>query len=303
MKFKKVYFYRWDLSIILFLILFLGSCSASRQLVEWRTEADTAFEQQEYEIALQQYERIIEAQKAKDQLPEPEIKRKAGLSAFYIGNNEVAVDHLRDLRNTEHATGDVYYALAMINRKIDNLSREISALENYVINYPEGMHIEVLKPRLFETYVESKNYAQALDVWKELPLESRENESMLNDYFIISKELGMEEDARKTAMKILNVNPDHMDGLEYMAEYYFWKAEHRYQQEMEAYEKNRTRKQYRQLLDAFEILNADFRKSLNYYLKLYEMEPDPRYARFIGNIYLRFDDKKKARYYHQKAGI
>ncbi|MFW6352275.1 MAG: hypothetical protein ACOC2E_07790, partial [Bacteroidota bacterium] len=79
--------------------------------------------------------------------------------------------------------------------------------------------------------------------------------------------------------------------------------EHRYQKEMKAYEKNRTRKQYKQLLDAFEVLNADFRRSLNYYLKLYEMKPEPRYARFIGNVYLRFDDKKKARYYHEKAGI
>ncbi len=303
MTITKVNLLHWDYKLLVFVFLILASCSVSRQWVEWKSEADTAFGQGEYETALQGYERIIEAQKEKDQMPEPEIYRKAGLSAFYLNKNDVAIHYLQDLRNTEHATGDVYYALAMINREIDNLSREISALENYVNKYPEGKYIEELKPRLFGTYVESKNYEPALGVWEELPEEFKKSESMLHDYFIISKELGMEKEARKTAVEILNINPDHAGALEYMADHYFWRAENRYQKEMEAYEKNRTRKQYRQLLDAFDILNADFRKSLNYYLKLYEMDPEPKYARFIGNIYLRFDDKKKARYYHQKAGI
>ncbi|MFW5758736.1 MAG: tetratricopeptide repeat protein [Bacteroidota bacterium] len=304
MLFRRVYLSQFHLNIIiLFLILFLGSCRANRQIVEWKTEADTAFEQQEYEIALQQYEKIIDIQKAKDELPEPDIKRKAGLSAFNTGNNDLAADYLMDLRNTEHATRDVYYALAIINQEIDNLSLEISALENYVNNYPEGKHIDELKPRLLETYVESKNYSKALVLWEELPSGTRESESMLNHYFVINKKLDREKDARKTAKDILNENPEHREAMEYMADHYFWKAEHRYQKEMKAYEKNRTTKQYRQLLDAFEILNTDFRKSLNYYLKLYEMDPDPKYARFIGNIYLRYDDKKKARYYHEKAGI
>jgi aminoglycoside/choline kinase family phosphotransferase len=86
-----------------------------------------------------------------------------------------------------------------------------------------------------------------------------------------------------------------------MAKKYFWRAENRYQSEMEAYEKNRTHRQYAQLLRAFEVLNADFHKSLNYFLRLYEKDPKPEYARFIGNIYLRFDDKSKARYYHSRA--
>jgi tetratricopeptide (TPR) repeat protein len=116
-----------------------------------------------------------------------------------------------------------------------------------------------------------------------------------------SKQLENDEELIKVSNELLALNPDNTDALFFLGKHFFWKAENRYQSEMEAYEKNRTNRQYAQLLRAFETLNADFRKSLDYFLRLYKINPQPRYARFIGNIYLRFEDKGKADFYHKKA--
>jgi hypothetical protein len=78
-------------------------------------------------------------------------------------------------------------------------------------------------------------------------------------------------------------------------------AEDSYQKEMRAYEKNKTTRQYRQLLKALEVINANFKTSRDYFERLYKLNPDPRYATFLGNIYTRFDNKKQANYYYRKA--
>jgi Flp pilus assembly protein TadD len=91
--------------------------------------------------------------------------------------------------------------------------------------------------------------------------------------------------------------------LNWFAEKYYWKAEKNYQAQMEAYEKNRTRKQYAILLREFKLVSSDFREALNYFSKLYRLYPDPEYARYLGNIYARLNDGQKARYYHGKARL
>ena len=45
-------------------------------------------------------------------------------------------------------------------------------------------------------------------------------------------------------------------------------------------------KQYSILLKAFKQVNADFKLSRDYFLKLYDMNPDPEYAMYLGNIFL-----------------
>lgn len=290
-------------TLIIVIAVVLSSCSATKKLTTWQNEADSEYQNQNYESALEEYKKIIDFQKNAGELPKGTIYNKAGLSAYKMGKNELALSYLSNVRNTSDATAETYYTLAEINRGIDNLSREISALENYVDNFPEGEKIIEVKTRLFETCKESTNYELAVSLWDAIKDSASGNEKLFELYFHYNTELENEDKLEETAEKLLEINPDNITALEYKAEKLFWKAENRYQKEMKAYEKNRTRKQYRQLLKAFDILNADFRTSLKYYLQLYDMNPEKEYARYIGNIYLRFDDKSKARYYHDKAGI
>ncbi len=287
--------------IIIVSILFVVACSGSRHLVELTEDANQAYKNQEYAQALALYEEYI-YHFGNDAMSIPDsIYLGAGLAAFELGQTDKAIDYLHPVRSSESAGAQAQYALAVSNREIDNLSREITALETYVNNHPEGDHIESMRNRLFETYVESRNYDKALDLWPDLSGQAKEQESMINLLFVTHRALDNESEMDALAHELIEKNPDNVDALEYLAQKYFWKAENRYQEEMKAYENNRTHSQYAQLLRAFDVLNEDFRTSLNYYLRLYEFNPKAEYARFIGNIYLRFDDENKAQYYHDKA--
>ncbi|TVQ17122.1 MAG: hypothetical protein EA361_03010 [Bacteroidetes bacterium] len=286
---------------LLLILLFLASCAVMRPGTQTGEEAHQAFINEDYQSALASYEQIIRSHEGDVTLIPDSVYRNAGLSAFYLEQTGIALNYLNNIRHSEIANAETQYALALLNRQIDNLSREITALESYVENFPEAEHIEEMRERLFETYAESKNYDKALPLWSEIEDSARKEESLLNNYFNILQELEKEGDELYTvANELLALNPDNTDALFFLASHYFYLAENRYQSEMEAYEKNRTHRQYARLLRAFEVLNADFRKSLNYFLHLYKIDPLPRYARFIGNIYLRFDDKEKADYYHRK---
>jgi len=54
-------------------------------------------------------------------------------------------------------------------------------------------------------------------------------------------------------------------------------------------------------LKAFKIVTVDFKQSLDYYSRLYNLYPKPEYAKYLGNIYARLNDEKNAKYYHDKA--
>jgi hypothetical protein len=48
-------------------------------------------------------------------------------------------------------------------------------------------------------------------------------------------------------------------------------------------------------------VTAEFKLALTYFDKLYAVNPSPDYAKYIGDIYNRLDDKKKADYYYEKS--
>lgn len=287
--------------ILFILILFATACSGSRQLTELTDNATKAYQEGDYAVALQLYEEYI-SQHSNDVAAIPDsIYSGAGLSAYHLGQSEKALNYLNPIRQSETVNADAHYTLAILNREIDNLSREITAIEMFLAKQNEGEKAEAMKQRLFVTYTKSRNYEKAYNIWEDIENHARKDEDLLNRFLHVNQALEKESRVDDIAEDLLLLNPDNTDALYHMAKKYFWRAENRYQSEMEAYEKNRTHKQYAQLLRAFEVLNADFHKSLNFFLRLYEKDPKPEYARFIGNIYLRFDDKSKARYYHNKA--
>ena len=89
--------------------------------------------------------------------------------------------------------------------------------------------------------------------------------------------------------------------LDWISHYYYWKAENSYLTEMKAYKKKRTNKQYAKLLKALKVINSDFKKSRNYFEKLYKISPNKDYAKRLSNVYKRLENKQKAAYYKAKS--
>jgi tetratricopeptide (TPR) repeat protein len=285
---------------ILLLSLFLFACSAGKQITQLSEEAEIAYQQGDFSKALEKYEQALELNKDHEKKAE-KLFEGAGLAAFALKDYSKSLEYLEKVRFSSFAGGETYYSLSLMYRDIDNLSREISSLKAYVNNFPEGQYIDKMQARLFETLVESENYEDALELWKSMEDSLKKDEGMLTTFLIANRETNNEALSDRTANELIKLNKDNPVALDWLAKKHFWLAENRYQEEMKAYEKNKSRRQYAQLLAEFEILNRDFRTSLNYFLRLYEINPTSEYAQYIGNIYTRFDDKQKANEYHRRA--
>jgi len=70
---------------------------------------------------------------------------------------------------------------------------------------------------------------------------------------------------------------------------------------MKDYDDHKTNKQYNILLNALDIVTADFKKSLSYFKKIYALEPSKENANYLSHIYGRLSDEKKETYYKKLA--
>lgn len=287
--------------LILFFISYLGSCGISHNITEIESDAETAYALENYPKALDHFENLIELKSGRKNEIGAETYYRAGISARETGNNVKAAKYMELAVNKGLENEKCFYILVKAYRSIDNLSLEMSSLRTYIAKYPDGEHIGMMQKRLFEAYFETANYEAAMELWPDIYEIYANDPDILDKYFVINKKLGNEDILKEIAYKLINLDKDNVNALEYLGEYYFWKAENLYQEEMIAYENNQTRRQYRQLLDALDEINEDFKISRNYFERLYETDPSPHYATYLRNIALRFNNEEKAEYYDKKT--
>jgi len=277
------------------------SCTVSKQMSQLKTDATLAFEKSDYSAALNAYDSLISLGTSRGKEADGAIYRNAGLAAWEVGQTQKTLDYLERAKELEAANGATYFTLAKAYLKIDNLSREIINLNIYLDSYPSGDEIDGVRCQLFLAYVKSENWDLAVDLWDNLHSDCKDSHNVLIAYLKMVKRSGDTEKVVATAERILKHEPGNTEAMESLAIELFNSAEAAYQSEMKAYQKNRTNKQYRQLLNALEIINADFQRSHDYFERLYKSNPDPRYAQYLGNIYTRFDNKQRADYYYLRA--
>lgn len=288
--------------IFLYFLLFVGCAIMRPPVVEVDEDqvAREAYIEGDYELALAAYEQLIEEKRNRQEEVDGVYLNHAGLSAFALGQTSVALDHLERARHTDAANDKTFAALALAYREVDNLSREITHLTNYLEKYPEGELVGAFQVRYFQTMAESRHYQEAYDTWPKLGAEAHDDAVNIHHYYEVNVALGHEEEADALAEAILRLDPDHVEAMDRLAKKYFNRAEKRYKEEMAAYDRNRTNRQYARLLEAFDELNKDFRTALGYFLKLYELNPGSEYASYLHNIYDRFNDDERARYYRRQ---
>jgi len=283
---------------VLIIIFIIQSCTSSVNITQLTDEGEKAYQAGNYEAALTSWEKIIEN---KGKKTKGEIYVSAGKSALALNQAEKARTYLETARQNQYSSPELYEYLAKVYKSIDNLSKEITALETYSEKYPQGNHINEIHGRLLETYVESENWDLALKLWPKMEANSQSDAHLLAQYLIVNKNLENTEVCDKLAKQITSLDASNVIAMEYYAEKFFWLAENLYVKEMTAYKNKRTTSQYKKLLKALDEVWPTFRKSRDYFLKLYKIDPKPEYANYLGNIYTRFDDKEKADYYYKRA--
>lgn len=273
-------FHLVQLGLIMMLGLLFAQCTIFRGLVhEGPEEAHEAYLAQDYATALGAYEKYIASQQEKDRQVDDLVYYRAGLSAHPLGDAAATIAYLDRVRHSTLADADVFAALAGAFRQVDNLSREITTLTHYVAHFPDGPHLEAIQDRLFITLVKSRNYADALAIWPEVAERAEKDKKLLTHYFLLKREMGDAAAATETARMLLDRDPRNIQALDWLARKHFRDANERYRRANEAYECNRTHRQYAQLLEEYEIMNTDLRIALNYFLRLYDLAPSAAYAR------------------------
>ncbi|MCF8234762.1 MAG: hypothetical protein K9G67_14500 [Bacteroidales bacterium] len=287
--------------IFVFSALLIAACSPKIDIAQLRQKADSTYTAGQYDSALRIWQQIIAFKTKKNQPLEKYTLLEAGRSAYRAGKTDTALIYLEKLENTGYENPEMYYLLAQCYRDIDNLSKEIMALEDYDNKFPRADRIEDVQLRLYDTYMESENYALAMELWPEIEQQAAGNYELLKSYFRLNQKLDNTSTVDSLARLILEIEPNDTDALEYLGKKYYRKAENRYNEAHEEYYANQTRTQYNKLLKELEKVTADFKKALEYFKVLYRLDPKPEYANYLGNIYARFDDDEKAKYYHNKA--
>ena len=283
------------------LLILVTGCSVNRHTAEQTGAALAAYEAGDYTNSLVAAKQIIAKKEGKGKSAEADVYLIAGKSAYKLDAYEQSRDWLDKALNLGLSDEQSLFFQADNYRRIDNLSREITLLEEYIQTYSGGSYIPVVRTRLFQTCLESENHDLALELWDLLDPNSRMELENLEIYLSINQVLENTLVCDSIARLILDIDQDHESSLYWFASKYYWKAENIYQAEMKAYEEIKTRKQYARLVKAFETVTLDFKRSLDYYTRLYDLFPKPEYAKYLGNIYARLSDEKNAKYYHDRA--
>lgn len=279
----------------------LYSCGGSKVLTQKNTEAQASFNGGEYQNALTSYEEIIGIYTTNDNSDACPVYTNAGISAYNVGDYKKAIKYLKLDEFSKFKTQQTLYYLGLAFNKVDNLSLEMLALQDYINDYPQGENFEEVQERLYFLYLESENYEKALELWPIIS-EGKESDIELNEsYFDIYSGLNNSDSCDVIAARLLKLDPSNETALFLKGKKYYRQAEDLYQTEMKAYNAKKTNKQYKKLLAALDVVTADFKMSLGYFKKLYSAHPKPEYANYLSHIYKRLSDKKKSEYYKKLA--
>ncbi|HPD95331.1 MAG: hypothetical protein H6537_07720 [Bacteroidales bacterium] len=287
---------------IIALSFLMFSCGVSFKTSETVKLANSSYSSKDYETAYVKYRSTInEYNNSGKQVP-GELLNNAGVSAFYVDKVDTAIVFLEGAKKQENIDAFGYYTLALSYRKVDNLSREITNFELCNQKFPNDTIVNSANEELFDAYVRSENWDQAKEMWSKLNLKKRGEVRFLTDYLQVMQATSSEKDVYDIANQILKISKNSIPAQAALADYYYSYADSLYVSEMKAYQQNQTMKQYNKLLAALKKVNSNFRSARDIYEKLYKINPDPLYAKRLGNIYTRFENKKKASYYYKKAG-
>lgn len=291
---RKIFTMRLNkLMVLAVLTGILWSCGAPKVLVSEKANAEMAAAAGKYELAAQAWKTHIAA------TPIEEVEgsdfAKAAQWAYKSGDANLAVNWFDQARYKNYADQEMYLTLAEIFKSQKNISKELTALEVVKEKYPENLPL--IGKRLMEIYHEIKLPGKALESWNVLDNQTKSELPVLQKYFDIKKEMKDSLVCDSVSLVILEKDAKNVAALEWNADKYYWMGENRYQREMDNYNRNKTTRQYRVLLKELDLATADMKKALTYLEPLWEIQKEPKYASYFANIYARFGDEKKAKYY------
>ena len=285
------------IKIIIPLIL-LSACGTPKKITDASLEAARLTENSKYEEALKKVESIINYYEDKGTNAADTTYSLAANLAYKTDKIYPAVKYYESAIKTGSKDETVWVNLADCYKKMDNLSKEITTLEAYKDSFPEGKALPRMEKRLMDTYIESKNWTKATNLWLTLPGNKNNSPDLMEDYVSLLENTSANENTiYEASTKLLKLDPYNTIALKNIAIHFYKNAERRYEREMNTYEKHKTRRQYAYLLEQLKIVTKDYKSAAFYFEKLYKLDPQKEYAAYLSNIYLRLNNANKSQFY------
>lgn len=286
------------LIVVLLIAVIVYSCGT--QLQQLQTQTKPQLESKNYKGALTTYQEFIQKSETSNTIVEPQVYFQAAKVAYLAKEFETAKIFFEKIRYSKIETIEYYKYAAKTYKAIDNLSRELDFLESYTSNFPVQVQEQELINRMFLVYVESENFDKAFDYWEKLNPSKNKNEALLIGYLTVCTEL-QKGDPDHIANSILFVNNKSVTALKYWGIKYYKKAESIYKPALDAYNKKRTNKRYKKLLKAIEDSTSSYQAAKKKLLEAYNLSEDKEAAKYLANVYARFNDKRNHNYYKSRS--
>lgn len=282
---------------ILALLVFISACGTQKQLTDQTQAADKLFLEKNYTAAYQAYNDIISQSQAKGKTVPAQIFASAGKS-LYLSNKKAEGIALLDQAEAGGFVDEQSLLLRIYYYKeIDNMSKELTRIEQYKTAYPNGSEMNFVNERLFLHNAEMKEYPKVKEVYALLDAQTADKIANLEIIYKASKKLNEDDNADKYAARIFEKDPENLTGLRYKAESVFYKVENEYVAAIKAYNKNQTTSTYNAMRKKIDPLAPRFKAAKNYYIKLYSLSKEPADAAVLSRICERLNDPKNAKYY------
>ena len=240
--------------IILSVLLIISGCKTAVKVTDYRKNAETAEQAGDYVVAAEAWKYYFEQLPAGSE-PEGSVYAQAARTAYQVSDVEQALEWYEQARQRGYNEPSMYLTLAEIYRNQGNVSKELSALEEFKVKSPtENLDVNT---RLFSIYYTTDQHEKAMEAWEKMPDTQKRTEQSLERYFILNKQIGNDGKADSVSLELLKLAPGHVDALEWHAQKIYEKAEAKYQREMKEYKARPTTGNYQTLLRGLKVATAE----------------------------------------------
>lgn len=283
--------------IIITIAVLTAACGTPKLVINNYNSAQSLATENNTEEAYSKIQEVVNYYESRSKAAPDSVYALAGNLALSTNNTNIAKEYLTKAQGLGYNSEDVILDLASVYNTINNVSLEIDQLTKFTELYPKSSHIFEVQKQLFHLYTTNDNNEKAVQIWDELNKEKFKDVQLMQDYVYLQNNLNNKTEAFNTSKKLLVLDPNNKIALYEIATHYFHLAENRYQREMKAYEKKKTRRQYQYLLEQLKLSEKDFKTSRMYFEQLFKLEQNSTYATYLMNINSRLNNEKKAEYY------
>ncbi|MGQ1946524.1 tetratricopeptide repeat protein [Geofilum sp. OHC36d9] len=278
---------------ILGVIAFLfTACSPTKKITAIQTQMGIAYQQDDYETVLTQYEALKQVASTKKIEPANTVKTQAAKSAYKLKKYDTAALLFSEIpQNLKD--GESIYMQGISYNKTKQSEMEYQHWRDCIRLLKENENYPLVLQRLFLLETANGKYHEADTLWRHLSI--TKDEIILSARLQGLKELGREKEALQITKSILKLNPENTDAIYFKAAYHYEKGETLYQSEMTKYNKNRNYTTYAYLRRELKKVSIQFRAARELFEKLHQLEPKNKtYINYLKNCYIRLDMKSEA---------